>query len=1773
MAQAPTYFKAGRTARIGGEVCIYVADLNAVDGSFPATTRDKVFVTKCSNEAGEGAEDFQRDGVKYFARVYNCAIRKLKPDDAVAPCWGSTGEPPRAVVLKLSGMSLEEDGGESSVTVQAPAFFKAGRTVCVGGAQCIYVADLKTICSAFPADMRDKVFVVECGDEVRDGAEDFEHNGVKYFARVYNCSRRKLKPGPAASYWEANGGAPALREVISKLKLMGSLEADDVDPGRPKMVQAPTDEAGEGAEDFQHDGVKYLARVYDCTRRKVKPDPAAPCWESRGEFPRAIVLKLSAMSLEADDGCSPVIAQAPAFFKAGRTTICTAFPADMRDKVFVVECGDEVREGAEDFEHNGVKYFARVYNCARRKLKPGPAASYWAANGGAPALREVIRKLRAVMTLEADGVDLVAPAPVAAPAPAWSGNPIGRPAVVLSERIFWAERCTACTWRRRDEEQESEFCRVCNRLTAVCDACGVAFPSGYYVHAHMGPGQGEEAEVVEAAGRAEYDADAYARRAIDHRGFLGLEKAFRQIAPDGRLDAADYLCRPCTIRTNVFAAPEFRGARPRPVFEEAGPDRVACAFCGLGVWAGSEATFDPVTNQQLTCVLCADGTEVLGHEFWRHTLEHRDDFENEWTGHPDAAAEVSVANDAVALMRYQFEPGGARQYRGAAKKYLGRLVGSFPRETQLQAYGTGLWCPNYLSKVLGVAVHIAASSSGRTPVAARKYAARMMFDMLRDTHPVYGDARFRMYCQHPEGAAGLSCEVSAARGIYAVVYQTQPQRWQRDCRAGSVFFPTSAQMDPSANDIHQKRETLSELWELLIGVEFPLLFPNDVHLPGRVTFVSFLRQYFARTDTSPAVFTDLNTKLLLRYSLNRRQRAHLRFARYYALHHQGRKPTRLPGNIPGSFEQVAEQRARAFAIMRRHGAADLMVTVTASDGWPEMTRERELRGREALTVQTDPVVFLRDPILFEEGFDWYITKERDWIGDNYPWASAAQDLFYHYHARSCLRPGSIKCAKRMPADLVAATYLDESGFLQLETQYGEEMFAPIDRLAFARLKSHCNAVGVGGARRIRYVIDYPLKAAPPVRRNDERAAWQVYAEDERRNEIEALHEAQRLWATDAANDLFDEPRFGSTVSSGQSGILRVRISAEKLRASVLFSGRAIAADVVGNWLDRPPLFGGWSLERFAQDTIASADPRTLLAYSLAHDLGDVELASLRVRGYVLEVSKIRQLVEANECGRMGHNRMRNMLAQQNAARVVELSAASPHDDDAYLTWLLGLHLVCRADVDEFFANPDASQKRWRYPVYLGKFARALAWRWLEDEHRVQSDAVASALRAAGVADILIRATRPDLYPAMPIAGPEVELAERRACIEKHRAEIRANLPAYAHEYSQLMQGVPLQGGLTEGQRRAVVAFLDQDSTTGEEGDADVCVVNEAARRQRKGVHMGVKLEDAKIWAVYAMALLGAADIIICDEFAMANASWLETAERKTAAEALTWQHLQGLNLAAISSGFWGGKKVLLLGDTLQIPAVVRNLDVADSAFLVTSLPGARYLDGVPYWRLLGVDNGGHNPRYHDAAWSAELDNIRSGVTDEIQLEDFSRVGALEAGGEEYPYEWLRDRIEALPGVDGVNLTEIIVGKHSERRRVLRVRREALLGKGMACAKFSPLLLNYGNPLIEGFDGGGGVTDKNRDPLAGWLVVALAVRSALVSTIHSYQGRTVPAGVLFVISLATFWVMHGIVYAALSRPRHKEQIHFYRPREVRTLENIVEHGVFGLPPEPPRQFFG
>merc|ERR1711920_244677 len=97
-----------------------------------------------------------------------------------------------------------------------------------------------------------------------------------------------------------------------------------------------------------------------------------------------------------------------------------------------------------------------------------------------------------------------------------------------------------------------------------------------------------------------------------------------------------------------------------------------------------------------------------------------------------------------------------------------------------------------------------------------------------------------------------------------------------------------------------------------------------------------------------------------------------------------------------------------------------------------------------------------------------------------------------------------------------------------------------------------------------------------------------------------------------------------------------------------------------------------------------------------------------------------------------------------------------------------------------------------------------------------------------------------------------------------------------------------------------------------------------------------------------------------------------------------------------------------------------------------------------------------NPRYLCQEWSREMSRVR--VTEEDHdLAPYPRMvdeSTSDASSPQLSYEWFRKGL-LRTGLAFLNETEIVVGKHVERRRVLRVREEELRAKGTCSKSYTP----------------------------------------------------------------------------------------------------------------------
>ena len=104
-------------------------------------------------------------------------------------------------------------------------------------------------------------------------------------------------------------------------------------------------------------------------------------------------------------------------------------------------------------------------------------------------------------------------------------------------------------------------------------------------------------------------------------------------------------------------------------------------------------------------------------QFWEDLEEARADVVREFEMCADAAAVMRTASGDIALLRFQYLPGQAGG-RGE-RRYLGRPGDAFDSAASLHAYGAGLWCPQYLSESVGLAVCIGVEN-GALPRSHRK---------------------------------------------------------------------------------------------------------------------------------------------------------------------------------------------------------------------------------------------------------------------------------------------------------------------------------------------------------------------------------------------------------------------------------------------------------------------------------------------------------------------------------------------------------------------------------------------------------------------------------------------------------------------------------------------------------------------------------------------------------------------------------------------------------------------------------------------------------------------------------------------------------------------------------------------------------------------------------------------------------------------------------------------------------------------------------------------
>ena len=568
----------------------------------------------------------------------------------------------------------------------------------------------------------------------------------------------------------------------------------------------------------------------------------------------------------------------------------------------------------------------------------------------------------------------------------------------LSERAFWPNRCETCCWRHQapaenahEPETLSSFCRVCNGQPATCANCSTTFPPGYYrypeavttltcTHAELLTTEDlTPQELADAARPPTASLEQHDSALLDQRGYKDVAAALRDYhdSSHGRVPTdADNLCRPCFLRAprDAVTDPPVRPVTPRPPerYQEIVAGTASCVWCKCRGYVGTEITFTAAADdgvgvqnfEQTGCTLCKDGEEVLTPAFWETAFEGRDELIHEFEHVPRAATALADVNREIALLRYQYRPNQARPRRrqgagvgnnvaqGAPQRrqrgrqsvdgqYMGRRADSQESglDSYLHSFGTGLWCPQYLRKSLGIEVHITRRQGGPLPTTARKRQMLRALELLEEVHPVYSDDSFQMYVEDSGVVQGLGLTLGPG-GICGVTLRTHAAHMGRD---DEVFIPRDAAADlDRSNSAYQKHAYLTKLWRKLIAVEFPLLFPGGVNIPDHVSWESFLRQYHAQAHHP--IFAEMNQELLVKNELNRRQLDILAHQTGTRIANNGVPSRRLPARIPGSFAQVAKARGRAFSIVRKHGACDLFLTITLANEWLELLREAERRN-------------------------------------------------------------------------------------------------------------------------------------------------------------------------------------------------------------------------------------------------------------------------------------------------------------------------------------------------------------------------------------------------------------------------------------------------------------------------------------------------------------------------------------------------------------------------------------------------------------------------------------------------------------------------------------------------------------------------------------------------------------------------------------------------------------------------------------------------------------
>ena len=773
------------------------------------------------------------------------------------------------------------------------------------------------------------------------------------------------------------------------------------------------------------------------------------------------------------------------------------------------------------------------------------------------------------------------------------------PPMRISCRIGQLNRCGACGWRESFTcpvtELNTGLCRPCNELSATCQTCDTLFPAGYFQH--LEPENGER----------RCSSARTLRRIMPL--FLVLEDVIaREVGPQAT-QSIDLVCRPCFLRLtgkhNLGGAVlALCPARPAPLFEELCARQVDCKWCRCLAWVPSEATMAE-DGDQIGCTLCKDGDQAMPEDFWKEHGEAVDDLVNALRYFSPEV--IARANDSIALMRYQFDP---KQSKEAPTKFVGYRADDYQEEGFLHSHGTGLWCPQYLRKALGIGVYLARASGEANEsgsVKAEDVGAIGLRSLRASGSPIYTSAAFEQYIGAPDSVSGLEFVLQGAcGGISGVVLRESPAPVSGTFGDG-VFVPRDHAEDIQAGEIFQKHEYLSEQWRKLTDAEFPFLFPIGTERAPHIEFDYFMRQYFSRP--CPAIFAELQQVLLIRRELNVRQLAALE-AKRRAGFIPGGIP-RLPETVPGSYAAVRAARSVAFAMVRAFGPADLFVTITMSEFWAEVKAEaarvdpsgektfvmldqaaatsRAYHAKMAeLTAQLAAIygpirgvswshefqhrgtphrhmlIWLASPVVHETGFDGLIRRDRAWLEGHPEWKRMAEHTLTHVHGSGCCpadaphtrrTPGGgrepvpgFQCEKRFPASLQAVTYLDADGFLQVLTMPGDEEHIPMDVLLFPRLICHVCTVGTGGARKVKYLIKYSAKRGNLGSRRGDAKKVQAWAREDKMNEVQVLEEAQVLSASEAAQGLFGQPYYEHEITGGK--FLRAPVGVANLTDSV-----------------------------------------------------------------------------------------------------------------------------------------------------------------------------------------------------------------------------------------------------------------------------------------------------------------------------------------------------------------------------------------------------------------------------------------------------------------------------------------------------------------------------------------------------------------------------------------------------------------------------------------------